>query len=206
MTSIRKQYDKHRPLIGKLLFEVVIIFIGVTAAFALESARQDRQDSDYRKSMIAALIPTLDDLTRHNRIFERDVDMRIATFDADLAGGRHPLLPVYREPGGERPPTRAWDGIVSTGAAKALDPKLFFNLDVFYTRLDSFGERYVRYSDFTERQVLTLGPEQSGIYESSGRLRPEFAAYVDRLRELSRLAKELDVQGSKLKAQLSISV
>ncbi len=155
--------------------------------------------------MIAALIPTLEDTIRHNRGFETTVDQQIAAFDHALQKDEQPKLPIYREPGAERPPTRAWDGIVSTGAAKALDPKLFFNLDVFYTRLDSFGERYVRYSDFTERQVLTLGPEQSGIYDSSGRLKPEFAAYVDRLRELSELAKELDTKASELKTQLSAS-
>ena len=184
MTTVRDLYDKHRELIGKSVFEIVIVFIGVTAAFALEAARQDRQDSNYRKSMIAALIPTLDDLIRHNRTFERDVDARIATFDADLAGGRHPLLPIYREPGGERPPIRAWDGIVATGVSKALRPDLFFNLSLFYTRQESFGERYVRYAEMTEQEVLPLGPRQQGIYEPSGALKPRFAAYVDRLRDL----------------------
>ena len=203
MTTVRDHYDKHRELIGKSVFEIVIVFIGVTAAFALEAARQDRQDSNYRKSMIAALIPTLDDLIRHNRTFERDVDARIATFDADLAGGRHPLLPIYREPGGERPPIRAWDGIVATGVSKALRPDLFFNLSLFYTRQESFGERYVRYAEMTEQEVLPLGPRQQGIYEPSGALKPRFAAYVDRLRDLSAAAKRLDPQANDLKAQLA---
>ena len=203
MTTVRDLYDKHRELIGKSVFEIVIVFIGVTAAFALEAARQDRQDSNYRKSMIAALIPTLDDLIRHNRLFERDVDARIATFDADLAGGRHPLLPIYREPGGERPPIRAWDGIVATGVSKALRPDLFFNLSLFYTRQESFGERYVRYAEMTEQEVLPLGPRQQGIYEPSGALKPRFAAYVDRLRDLSAAAKGLDPQANDLKAQLA---
>ena len=203
MAKLGQKFERHRPLIGKLLFEIVIIFIGVTAAFALEAARQDRQDNAYRKSMIAALIPTLDDLTRHNRQFERDVDLRIATFDADLAAGRHPLLPVYREPGGERPPTRAWEGIVATGVSKALPPSVYYNLSLFYTRQESFGERYVRYAEMTEREVLPLGPRQLGIYEPDGALKPRFAAYVDRIRDLSALAKRLDPQADELKGQLA---
>ena len=59
MAGLGQKFERHRPLLGKLLFEIVIIFVGVTAAFALEAARQDRQDNDYRESMIAALIPTL---------------------------------------------------------------------------------------------------------------------------------------------------
>ena len=200
---LRDRLDRNRPLIGKFIFEVVIVFIGVTAAFALESARQDRQEAAYRKQMIAALIPILDDTIRHNRQFEAQVDHQLGAFDSALARGEHPSLPVYREPGSERPPTRVWDGIVSTGAAKALDPKLFFDLARYYTRLESFGERYIRYNDFTEQRVFALGDDQAAIYDpTNGRLKPEYAAYVDRLRDLDKLAKELDRLAADVKVRL----
>jgi hypothetical protein len=204
MIRLRDEYARRREPIGKFLFEVVIVFIGVTAAFALESARQDRQETAYRKQMIAALIPILDDTIRHNQQFEASVDRKLSTFDRALARGEHPNLPVYREPGSERPPTRLWDGIVSTGAAKALDPKLFFDLARYYTRLDSFGERYIRYNDFTEQRVFPLGKGQAGIYDrQTGHLKPEYAAYVDRLRDLDEVAKELDGLAADLKTRLN---
>ena len=202
MTGLGQKFERHRPLIGKLLFEIVIIFVGVTAAFALESARQERADAAYRQSMIAALIPTLDDLIRHNRQFESTVDTQIATFDAELARGRRPLLPVYREPGAEQPPIRAWDGIVATGVSKALPPALYFDLSLFYTRQESFGERYIRYAQMTEQNVLPLGLGQPGMYDPEGALKPVFAAYVDRLRDLSAAAKRLDLQARELKAKV----
>jgi hypothetical protein len=202
--SLRERLERNRPLVGKFVFEVVIVFIGVTAAFALEASRQDRQDAEYRKSMLGALAATLNDTIEHNRRFEGLVDKQLAEFDAALARGEHPKLPVYREPGSERPPTRIWDGVVNTGAAKALDPDLFYALAILYTRLDSFGEKYVRYNDFTEQHVFPLGPDQAGIYDpKSGRLRPEFAAYVDRLRDLDQMAKELDIKAVALKVRLN---
>jgi hypothetical protein len=202
--SLRDRFERNRQLIGKFVFEGVIVFIGVTAAFALESARQDRQEAAYRKQMIAALIPILDDTIRHNQRFEALVGRKLSAFDSALAHGEHPSLPVYREPGSERPPTRIWDGIVSTGAAKALDPKLFFDVAVYYTRLESFGERYIRYNDFTEQRVFPLGADQAAIYDpKSGRLKPEYAAYVDRLRDLDQLAKELDKKAADLKVRLT---
>jgi hypothetical protein len=204
MMRLRDQYARRREMIGKFAFEVIIVFIGVTAAFALEAARQDRQDAQYRQKMLGGLAATLNDTIEHNRDFEKLVDKELADFDSALARGEHPKLPVYREPGSERPPTRVWDGIVSTGAAKALDPDLFYALSTLYTRLDSFGERYIRYNDFTEQRVFTLGPGQPGIYDSkSGRLKPEFAAYVDRLRDLDELAKELDAKAAMLQARLN---
>lgn len=203
MSTRAKLLQRHRPLIGRFLFEVIIVFIGVTAAFALESARQERQEAAYRKQMISALIPILDDTIRHNQQFEASVDRKLADFDRALARGGHPKLPVYREPGSERPPTRVWDGIVSTGAAKALDPKLFFDLARYYTRLDSFGERYIRYNDFTEQRVFSLGADQASMYDAQTRkLKPEYAAYVDRLRDLEVVAKELDGLAADLKLRL----
>ena len=203
MAKLGERLGGHRPLIGKLLFEIIIIFVGVTAAFALEAARQERADAAYRNGMIAALIPTFNDLERHTRMFTKETGSKIAAFDAALARGEKPKLPIYREPGGERPPSRAWDGIVATGVSKALAPELYFELSRFYTRQESFGERYVRYAAMTEQQILTLGPEQRGIYNpTSGELKPEYAAYVDRLRDLIAVAKVLDVQAGELTAKL----
>ena len=203
MTKRAALIERHRSLIGKFLFEFVIIFIGVTAAFALEAARQEREDTAYRNGMIAALVPTFNDFEQHSRMFEQETGSKIAAFDAALARGEQPKLPIYREIGGERPPTRAWDGIVATGVSKALPPELYYELSRFYTRQESFGERYVRYAQMTEQQILALGPEQQGIYDPvSGKLKPEYAAYVDRLRDLIALDQLLEVQARELETKL----
>ena len=138
------ELTKRRDFFGRLLFEIVIIFIGVTAAFALEAARQERDEQRYRESMIAAMVPTFDDMQRHNRIFISEAEAKIEAFDRDLAAGKQPLLPIYREGGAERPPMRAWDGIVASGVSKTLPPELYFQLSQFYNRQESIGERYVR--------------------------------------------------------------
>ena len=53
MSVVQEQLTKRRELIGRLLFEIVIIFVGVTAAFAVEAARQEREDAAYRNGMIS---------------------------------------------------------------------------------------------------------------------------------------------------------
>ena len=201
MSVIQEQWTKRRELFGKLLFEIVIIFIGVTAAFALEAARQDRSNADYRTSMIAAMVPTFDDMQRHNRIFITEAAAKLEAFDRDLAAGKQPLLPIYREGGAERPPMRAWDGIVASGVSKALPPELYFQLSQFYNRQESIGERYVRYADMTERDIYPLGLGQKGIYGPSG-LKPQYAAYVDRLRDLIAATKKIDPQAREMKAKV----
>lgn len=193
----------HRDLIGKFLFEIVIIFIGVTAAFAIEGVRREREETSYRNSMIAAMIPTFDDMALHNRLFLTEAEAKLTEFDRDLAAGKRPLLPTFRESGAERPPMRAWDGIVASGVSKALPPKLYFELSQFYNRQESIGERYVRYAAMTEQDIYPLGPGQEGIYDPlSGKLKPHYAAYVDRLRDLVESTRILDPQARAIKAKV----
>lgn len=194
--------DEPRGLLGKLLFEFAIVFVGVTAAFAVDNYRQDSAENAYREQIIQALIPTLDDVLRHNRKFDALVDSKLAAFDAAVARGERWPLPYYREDRSERPPVRAWDGIVATGAARALDPALLFKLAQFYTRQESAGERYIRYDDFTESRVFAMGADQGAAWDGPGRLKPEFAAWIDRLRDLKQLNAHLTKQSLELRAEL----
>lgn len=199
--SVFNELTKRQDFFGRLLFEIVIIFIGVTAAFALEAARQEREEQRYRESMIAAMVPTFDDMQRHNRIFIKEAEAKIEAFDRDLAAGKQPLLPVYREGGAERPPMRAWDGTVASGVSKSLPPELYFQLSQFYNRQESIGERYVRYADMTERDIYPRGPDQAGVYGPTG-LKPQYAAYVERLRDLVAATKKIDPQASEMKTKV----
>ena len=201
--AIRSGWRRHHELLGKFVFELVIVFIGVMSAFALQNWRERAADAQYHAAMINALRSTLDDVIRHDSGFDAEVLPQLTSFDAGIAAGGEPPLPIYRERLSERPPTRAWDGLVASGAARALDPKLFFDLALFYTRLDSFGERYVRYNDFTEQRVFAVGHDAAAFYDpASKRLKPEFAAYVDRLRDLQQFNQALTQQAVTLRDKL----
>lgn len=204
LAAIRSWLVRRLDTIGKFAFELTIVVIGVTAAFALENLRKDAGDAQYRTAMIAALRPTFDDVIRHNDGFDREIGRKLAAFDAAIAAGGQPDLPTFRETGSERPPTRAWDGIIASGAVRSLDPNLFFRLARFYTRLDSFGEKYMRYNDFTEQRVFAAGHDATAFYDPvSGRLKPEFAAYVDRLRDLRTANQAITGEAIELRGELA---
>jgi len=206
MASLRERlaeaYSSHRALIGKFAFELIVVFVGVTAAFTLEAARQGAEEERYRSSIIAALLPTLDDLFRHNAELEQEMIPRLAAFDAAIARHEQPALPIFREQGAERPPIRIWDSVIATGAARALEPKLLFEIARFYNRQDSFGERYVRYITFAEQHIDTLGSDPAAFYDSSGNLRPECAAFVNRLRDLIAANQSLTKLAKGLRTKL----
>ena len=192
----------HRELIGRFAFELVIIIVGVTAAFALENARQTRAEVQYREQMVSALRTSLDDWAVHGTEVDHRINALLGEYDLARKQQPQPPLPIYRESGGERPPTRAWDGIVATGAARSLDPKLFFQLARFHGRADSFGDRYLRYNNFSEERVLPYANEPSVFYDQRGQLKPEYAAYLDRLRDLQRELRALITEAAQLRDAL----
>ena len=206
MASLRerllKVYSDQRSLVIKLAFELIVVFVGVTAAFALEGVRRDGEEARYRASIIAALLPTLNDLFRHNEVLEREMIPKLAAFDAAIARNEQPALPVFRENGAERPPIRIWDSVIATGAARALEPELLFQLARFYNRQESFGERYVRYATYTEQHIYTKGSNPAAFYDAGGKLRPEYAAYVDRLRDLLAANESLTELAKTVRAEL----
>ena len=197
----RDRVTRHRALIGRFLFELVIIFVGVSAAFALEDYREGREERQYRARMVGGLRASLNDIVTHQGEIEREIDAKLAAFDLALRRGEQPMPPVYREPGGERPPVRVWEGLVATGAARSLDPELFFRLARFYGRADSSGDRYQRYNAFTETRVLPyLG--QPSVFYDEGKLRPDYAAHVERLRDFREDGHVLIVQAGQLRDAL----
>ena len=131
LEAIAKWLRQRRAIIGKLVFEILIIFIGVSAAFALEGWRQDAEDNRQRERVIAALRPTLADMVRHNKIFDVQTADKLEAFDRAIARGEQPELPIFRETNSERPPTCIWDSVVAVGAARSLPPDLLYRLGLF---------------------------------------------------------------------------
>jgi hypothetical protein len=79
---------------------------------------------------------------------------------------------------------------------------LFFLLALFYGRADSFGDRYARYNAFSEQRVLPYLDDERTFYDAAGKLKPEYAAYVDRLRDLQGEDQSLVEQAGKLRDAL----
>ena len=197
-----KWIERHRELIGRFVFEFVIIVVGVTIAFALEAARQERSDESYRLSMIAAVIPLLDDFERHNRDLYA-MEPKLAAFDRAVAAGEQPAIPVFRERGSERPPTRAWDGIVATGLPRSVPPRLFMELSLFFTRQDSLGERNVRYIAFAEREIEPFQADPRQFHDAgTGRLKPAYVSSIQQLRAIIATTRLAEAQARELKSAL----
>ena len=177
-----------RELWTRIALELFVVFVGVSAAFALDDYRELRSENERRRAVYLALDRELTQMAEtHGPRFQKEMTLQLIAWDQAIARGEKPVPPTFRLPGAERPPTGVWDAAVATGSIQLIDPELFYELARFYNRADSAGILYQRYSEGAQTYVwpyLTDG--SSAFWKPDGKLRPEVLASVQRLRDFAR--------------------
>jgi len=100
-----------------------------------------------------------------------------------LYRGEHPAPYFMRFRGSEKPPRSVWEVAQQSGLTDMVHPNLMFDIGYFYSELDGIGDRFVRYSEFVESQVLPRRDQPEQFYDAQGKLKPEFGQNMERLRE-----------------------
>ena len=174
-----------RPLLSKIALELFVVFVGVSAAFAVENYRDRRAEDQRRHAVYAALDRELTQMAEtHGPALHRLVSAQLEAWDRAIARGEKPVPPAFRIPDAERPPTGVWDAAVATGTIELIEPEMMFELARFYTRAETVGDLYQRYSEAAQVYVwphLDEGP--SAFWEPNGVLKFEIKAHVQRLRD-----------------------
>lgn len=196
--------EKLGPLLSKIALELFIVFIGVSAAFAVENYRDERNEDSRREAVYRALDRELKQMAEtHGPALQRQMTEQLESWDRAVAKGERPLPPDFRIPDAERPPTGVWRAATATGTIELIEPELMFELARFYMRADSAGDLYQRYASSAQEDVwphLTEGP--SVFWKPNGELRYEIAAHVQRLRDFRDRQGKLSGQAKSLREKL----
>lgn len=200
----RWTWDRFGPLVSKVALELFIVFVGVSAAFAVENYRDARQQDMRREAVYRALDRELKQMAEtRGPILQRQMTEQIEAWDRAIARGQRPLPPDFRILDAERPPTGVWKAATATGTIELIEPELMFELARFYMRADSAGDLYQRYASAAQADVwphLAEGP--SAFWEPDGKLRYETAAHVQRLRDFRDRQGKLSGQAKSLRQKL----
>lgn len=171
---------------GRLLFELLIVFVGVTAAFVVDGWRAGRTARVRTDQIAHALRTDLAEFAATTRRFVEQIDSGLTKWDSTRAADREPPPFFYRIPGSERPPVGVWQAALASGVAESIEPRLLFDLAYLYSEIEGVGARYARYNAFTEQEILPrLKDENPKFYDPvTGELQAAFAAHMDRLKEI----------------------
>jgi len=165
--------------------DFVIVVVGVYTAVWIEGLQRKAETSKRTTQIIETLREDLRDSARVETGFARTIDKGLAQWKVDFDAGRMPPPYFFRVPGSETPPPYTWDTLLQMGLGDLLDPPLVFELGFYYSERAGVGRKYLRYIAKVEDQILPLMRGESSVFyvADGSRLKPEFAASMDRLRE-----------------------
>ena len=192
-----------RSRLGWLAGQLLVIFLGVSAAFLVENYRQRENDKTEMMQAVAGIIKELEDYEIKSAKYADAFDSAIEKWKAADQQGQRAAPGYFRIPGAPHPPSAAWNSAVTSGIARMLDPQLRIDLGYFYNEFLGIHENYDRYNQFTEREVfprLSQGPD--AFYGADGKLLPMFRVHMDLQSEFAADLRRLGKQSHDLRLRL----
>ena len=186
----------------RLAFELVVVFVGVYAAFAV-SEHQARREADQRRTQIrAALMEEIHEVVLNTRRVSQSMPGVLAAYDSAIAAGARPPLEPMLEP--VRIQTHIWDATLQSNAIDLLDVPTVVRLSAFYNELNLGFEQLNQLRHLSEQLLLpNLGAGADEFYDpTTGRVRPQYAWYFAGLRRLGELTTAITARGEALMEEL----
>jgi len=107
----------------------------------------------------------------------------LTSWETAAANGEQRPPFFYRIDGSDTAP-KIWSTFEQMQLTDLFDPVTLFDLTFFFSELDGVGQKYIRYVTFVENLVLPgIISEQDIFYDLDGKLKPEFQANMNRLRD-----------------------
>src|SRR3982750_3575757 len=107
-----------RQRLGWLAGELLVVFIAVSAAFVVESYRDNRSHLAEMHQAVAGLIAELTNSETKTQQFAAAFIADIDRWEKADAEGRRAVPGHYRIPGAPHPPAAAWNSAVASGLAR----------------------------------------------------------------------------------------
>lgn len=190
-----------------MIFELVIVFVGVWAALWAEGRREAADAHAQALEVAEAIAAEVVHLDTWYIGWRDTVATEYEHWKEDYAAGKQPPLYYFRLPGAEAGPTVGWQAALAAEAWRVFDPALVFEIANAYHEWNGIGARVARYMASTEDLVFPVSPptvsaafldvgradrysrgrpeDGSSYYDSrNGRLRPEFEANLVLMEEV----------------------
>ena len=167
--------------------DFLIVVVGVFIGLQVANWNDARGDRARRVQVTQTLLTDLQDsrAVQHN-IFIAPINDGLEEWRAAYERGAKPPPPYLRISGsGIAPDT--WTMLQQEQLTELFDPVTLFDLGYYYSELQGWGHKYIRYLTFFENEILpNLSEDPSVFYTDDGqRLKPEYAASMDRLAEIA---------------------
>jgi hypothetical protein len=198
-----EQRQNWRGHLGWLAGELIVVFVGVSAAFVVENYRDSRNQAAEFHQALSGVVAELDRTEGRGREFADAITAKVTEWENVDRTGKRAIPGYYRIPGATHPPSAAWNTMVASGLVRLIEPKLRTELGYFYSELIGIHDNYDRYNQFTEREVLPrIASGPYAFYGPDGHLLPAFRVHMDLQTEFADDLRKLSTKAHDLRTRL----
>src|SRR5436190_1463653 len=194
-----------RPLlsrVGRWSAELILVFVGVYAAFWLNNYQQRRQDAERHDRILASIEQTLREGIDSNKISRAKEEQQAAEFRRALDAGEMPLLRPFVFTTDYSPSDFA--ALLQSGGLQLLDLETLTALRNDETIIRWGLSRMTRYTKLSDEFIVPNADQDvSFFYDSATRkLRKRFDFYPEAQDATVRFANELERTHTELLKQI----
>jgi len=184
--------------IGRWTAELVLVFVGVYAAFWLNNYQQHREDAGRRDQILAALEQQLREGIESGKINRAKQEQKAAEFRRGLGAGEMPPLEPFVFTTDYSPTD--WATILQSGGVQLLDVQTLMAVRNDESVIRWGLSRMARYQQLSDALIVpNLDQDISFFYDpATKKLRKRFEIYPQALEATVKFANELERSNSEL--------
>jgi hypothetical protein len=184
--------------IGRWIAELVLVFVGVYAAFWLNNYQQHRQDADRRDQILSSLERQLQEGIESGKINRAKQEQKAAEFRRALDAGEMPPLEPFVFTTDYSPTD--WATILQSGGVQLLDVQTLMAVRNDESVIRWGLSRMARYQQLSDALIVpNLDQDISFFYDpATKKLRKRFEIYPQALEATVKFANELERSNSEL--------
>lgn len=193
-----KKIDRNK--IYTLFVELIIVFVGVYAAFLLDDVRTQKRNQRKSVQIYKSLLEqvTRDSIDMHKTFTMLDTLVISPYLTAHEKGLMPELKPLFIGSAGYS--TRTWEAILATGGLDILDIELIENMESYYFHIHILVDHMKKLESLSVQQVLpNLDKPRTEFYDPETRtIREEYRWYMQTLASMQKLNKDILQENSRL--------
>jgi hypothetical protein len=184
--------------IGRWIAELLLVFVGVYAAFWLNNYQQRREDAGRRDQILASLEQQLQEGIESGKINRAKQEQKAAEFRRALGAGEMPPLEPFVFTTDYSPTD--WATILQSGGVQLLDVQTLMAVRNDESVIRWGLSRMARYQQLSDALIVpNLDQDISFFYDpATNKLRKRFEIYPQALEATVKFANELERSNSEL--------
>jgi hypothetical protein len=191
------------PKIGRWMAELLLVFVGVYAAFWLNNVQQHHQEAKRRDQILASLERLLEDGIANTKEQTAKEEREVAELQRALQAGEMPPVGRFTFTTDYNPGDIAT--LLQSGGIELLDVRTLTALREFESVVRWGLSRMTHYQKLGDELIApNLDQDKSFFYESSTQLRKRFEIYPEALEAELNFFRELEQKQTQLLKQIQL--